>query len=227
MSLPFKTIAIVGSGNVGSTLASSLVEGIADESTKVVLGARNPDKTKAALAEAKKDFLTVLPLADAIAAADVLILATPGAHTDEGIEALAKSLGDVKDKIILDATNPLTEFADGLQVRWTQGTSGGEVLQKCLPDSKVYKCFNTIGREWMVRAKALEGEMDMMYCGPDNAIDGLVAAVGFKPRYVGPIRYARNLEAIAELWIHGAIPPLPAKQLGRDWGFVMRGNPEP
>ena len=30
----------------------------------------------------------------------------------------------------------------------------------------------------------------------------VVAGVGFKPKYVGPIRYARNLEAIAELWIH-------------------------
>ena len=25
-------------------------------------------------------------------------------------------------------------------------------------------------------------------------------------RYVGPIRYARNLEAIAELWIHLTVP---------------------
>jgi predicted dinucleotide-binding enzyme len=28
------------------------------------------------------------------------------------------------------------------------------------------------------------------------------ADVGFKPEYVGPIRAARNLEYMAELWVH-------------------------
>ena len=231
MSFSFETIAVIGGGNVGSTLANSLVQGTADQTPPptVVVGARDPAKTKAALAgmnDAKKD-LTIWSLPDAVAAADLLILATPGGHTDEDIEVIAKSLGDVKGKAIIDATNPLSEFADGLQVRWTQGTSGGEVLQKCLPESKVYKCFNTIGVDWMDRSKALEGGMEMFYCGPDNGIEEVVAAVGFKPRYVGPIRYARNLEAMAELWIHCAIPPLPSKQLGREWGFAMKGNPEP
>ena len=231
MSFSFETIAVIGGGSVGSTLANSLVQGTANltPSPTVLIGARDPAKIKAGLADmdgTKRD-LTVWSVPDAIAAADLLILATPSAHTDEDIEALAKSLGDVKGKIIIDATNPLSEFSSGLQVRWTQGTSGGEVLQKCLPESKVYKCFNTIGVEWMDRSKALEGGMEMLYCGPDNGIEDLVAAVGFKPRYVGPIRYARNLEAMAELWIHCAIPPLPAKQLGREWGFAIKGNPEP
>ena len=34
-------------------------------------------------------------------------------------------------------------------------------------------------------------------------------------RYVGEIRYARNLEAIAELWTHLAIPQIDA---AADWG---------
>ena len=53
-----------------------------------------------------------------------------------------------------------------------------------------------------------------------------IFAVGFKPYYVGPIRYARNLEAIAELSIHCAIPPLPGAHLGLDLTFSMAGNPE-
>ena len=239
MSTSSKTIAVIGGGSVGSTLANSLVQGFsaaaindnpaAQSSPKVVIGARDPAKTQAALAgtDGTKKELTVLPLTEAIAAADVLILATPSVHTDDDIEALAKSLGDVTGKVIIDATNPLSEFSDGLQVRWMQGTSGGEVLQKCLPESKVYKCFNTIGVDWMDRDKALAGGMEMLYCGPDSGIEELVALVGFQPRYVGPIRYARNLEAMAELWIHCAIPPMPAKQLGRDWGFALKGSPEP
>lgn len=229
MSLSSQTIAVIGGGGVGSTLANSLVQ--SKMAGKVVIGARDPSKTKAALAEKDLGHLIVESMPDAIAAADILILAVPGAQTDEGIEAVAQSLkvGDgnnLQGKTIIDATNPLSEFP-GLEVRWKQGTSAGEVFQKCLPDCKVYKCFNTIGVEWMDRQKALEGGMDMLFCGPDSDISELVSAVGFTPRYVGPIRYARNLEAMAELWIHCAIPPLPARQLGRDWGFALKGNPEP
>ena len=46
--------------------------------------------------------------------------------------------------------------------------------------------------------------LDMMFAGsPDAAskaiMSTVISAVGFHPVYVGPIRYSRNLEAIAEL----------------------------
>ena len=39
--------------------------------------------------------------------------------------------------------------------------------------------------------------------------------------YVGPIRYARNLEALAELWIHMGVPGLKggAERMGRSFHF--------
>jgi 8-hydroxy-5-deazaflavin:NADPH oxidoreductase len=219
-SLSSKTVAIVGGGSVGSTLANAI-----DKSGKagtVVIAARHPEKTKQKLAETNMKHLKVEDAATAIAAADILILAVPSVHTDGGIQEMAKSLGDVSGKTIIDATNPLSEFQDGLQVRWPQGTSGGEVLQNLLPDSKVYKAFNTLGVEHMANAQG----KDMLFAGPDDSIADVIAAVGYKPFYVGPIRYARNLEAIAELWIHCAIPPLPAQYHGRDWTFSIAGNPE-
>ena len=49
----------------------------------------------------------------------------------------------------------------------------------------------------------------------------VVSAVGFEPVYVGPIRYARNLEALAELWIHMGVPGLKggAERMGRSFHF--------
>ena len=222
VSLSSKTVTIVGGGGVGSTLASSIDS--SGKAKQVLIAARDPDKTKAALAEKNLSNLKVQSMKDAIEAADILILATPSSHSDEDIQKLAASLGDVSGKTVVDATNPLSPFEDGLQVRWTHETSGGEVLQAALPDAKVYKAFNTLGVEHM-SAEAAAGT-DMMYAGPDNEIDDLVAAVGFNPYYIGPIRYSRNLEAIAELWIHCSIPPLPAKYMGRDWTFAIAGNPE-
>jgi 8-hydroxy-5-deazaflavin:NADPH oxidoreductase len=219
-SLSSKTVAIVGGGNVGSALANALAK--SGKAGAVVVAARNPEKTKAALAEANLAHLTVEPMSSAIASADILILALPSVHSDEAIEEQAKTLGDVSGKTIIDAMNPLNGFQEGLEVRWPQGTSGGEVLAKALPEAKVYKAFNTLGVEHMIDPVG----KDMLFAGPDDAIADVVAAIGYIPYYVGPIRYARNLEAIAELWIHCAIPPLPANYLGRDWTFAVAGNPE-
>ncbi len=47
----------------------------------------------------------------------------------------------------------------------------------------------------------------------------VIAGVGFIPKYVGPIRYARNLEAIAELWIDLGVPFIGQKHgQTEDWG---------
>lgn len=222
--LSTKTIAVVGGGSVGSTLAKALH----GKAKSVVIAARDPERTKGKLADSGlPDTLKIESTATAIASADVLILATPSAHSDEAIQALAASLGDVSKKVVIDATNPLTEFPDGLQIRWAQGTSGGEILQDALPTASVYKAFNTLGVEHMADPNG----KDMMFCGSSDEASkelaaAVVAGVGYKPYYVGPIRYSRNLEAIAELWIHCAIPPLPANYLGRDWTFGISGKTE-
>jgi hypothetical protein len=40
-----------------------------------------------------------------------------------------------------------------------------------------------------------------------------------RPFFVGPIRYAHNLEAIAELWIHMNMPSLGARDMSRMFWF--------
>lgn len=215
-------IAVVGGGSVGSTLAKAL----ADSQREVVIAARDPAKTKAKLEESNLAELKVEDSVKAIQSSDVIILATPSLAEDKDIQELASSLGDVSGKIVIDATNPLDAFQDGLNVRWKQGTSGGEVLATALPTAKVYKSFNTLGVEHMKYAFG----KDMMIAGdPDEkareVAEGVVSSVGFKPFYVGPIRYARNLEAIAELWIHMAIPPLGARNTSRKFWFSISGDP--
>jgi hypothetical protein len=62
------------------------------------------------------------------------------------------------------------------------------------------------------------GPLSMFFAGSLDRKDqaaAVIQAVGFKPHYVGSIRYSRNLEAIAELWIHSALP----RGQGVDWGF--------
>jgi len=221
-------VAVIGAGGVGVTLGDAM----AKNGAEVRYGVRNPDSEKTQKMLQERPPATVAePVVDAVAWADAIVLATPGSPTEEGIKEVAASLGPgTANKVILDATNPLSAFQDGLQVRWGQPTSGGEVLQEALPDAAVYKAFNTIGVEHMAAADGSQvtGEqLTMLFCGSNDAekkelASTIIAKVGFTPVYCGPIRYARNLEAIAELWIHEAI----FNGQGRNFHYQFIKKPE-
>ena len=67
---------------------------------------------------------------------------------------------------------------------------------------------------------ALNGPLNAMFAGPKekrNEAQSLITAVGFRGLYVGPIRYSRNLEAMAELWVHLIVGPGGFTE--EDWGL--------
>ena len=178
---------------------------------------------------------TLASVADACAWCQVAILAIPGSPEDAAIAAAAKSLGPgIKGKVLIDATNPLGPYPE-LEVRWVQGTSCGEVLAAALPDAHVYKAFNTIGAEHMAAADGsrITGQrLTMLIAGAEDqasrrVVEAVVEGVGFLPEWVGPIRYARNLEAIAELWIHLGLPSAGLTKVvwGRDFHFQVIKKP--
>ena len=93
------TIAIIGTGNVGSALA----RGWSRAGHRLVLGVRNPSEAKvAALAQQTK--AEVKAPADAAAAAEVVVLALPW----QAAESAVKTLGALQNKIVIDCMNPLT-----------------------------------------------------------------------------------------------------------------------
>lgn len=74
-----------------------------------------------------------------------------------------------------------------------------------------------------------EEEVLLRIAGPLEGKDlaaRVIAGTGFEPRYVGKIRYARNLEAIAELYIHLGSPLLAdADYWGRNFHFQVLTKP--
>lgn len=73
------------------------------------------------------------------------------------------------------------------------------------------------------------GPLKMMFCGPEEHQEvaaEVISAVGFSPQYIGPMRYARNLEAIGELWVHLAVPPAGSTSVnwGRGFHFEPTGR---
>src|SRR5207237_3166699 len=107
------TIAIIGSGNVGSALA----RGWSRAGQRVVLGARDVSAPKVTTL-ARETRADAKPPAEAAAAADVVVLALPW----QVAEGAVKALGGLKDKIVIDCMNPLS-MQDGKLGRSEEHTS--------------------------------------------------------------------------------------------------------
>jgi predicted dinucleotide-binding enzyme len=187
-------IGIVGSGNVGGTLGRRFAE----SGHEVTFGSRRPDS-----AEAKE--LARIPGArvasprEAAQSSEVIVLATPWPAT----EAALRDLGGLAGKVLLDATNPLTDRYDTIAP--DVPSSGGELVAKWAPGAKVVKIFNTIGYNVMANPSFAAGPATLLYAGDDpgakNVAHDLAAKIGFHPIDAGPLSKSLVLEYFAILWI--------------------------
>ena len=124
-------ILILGAGNMGSALATRLVRA----GHAVQITARTPAKAEAAAAKSGAEAVAV---GQALAANDVVILATGYA---DAVPAL-QSLGSLDGKVVIDITNPLT--ADYMGLTLGHDTSAAEEIAKAFPKAEVAKAFNTL-----------------------------------------------------------------------------------
>jgi predicted dinucleotide-binding enzyme len=155
--------------------------------------------------------------AETAAFADIIVLSTPWPAT----EAAIRSMGSLKGKIILDATNPLAMGPDGLGLEIGHSISGGEKVQGWAVGASVYKTLNSTGFGGMAEPIFNGVKSVMFVAGDDDAhkpkVIDLVGQLGFDAVDAGPLRAARLLEAHAMLWIHLAL----VRGLGRDWAFAL------
>ncbi|KAL4423168.1 hypothetical protein ABPG77_007821 [Micractinium sp. CCAP 211/92] len=215
-------VGVIGAGSVGSTLGRPLV---ASNRFAVKYGTRDPSSEKVATLLASQPGASADTIPATVDWAEVVILATPSwdpSKTREQVQSLAASLGEgIKGKLLIDVVNGLSGWP-ALALGWEGGRSSSELLQEALPDTAVYKAFNTVGVEQLGAPDgSLIGgqQLTMLFAGPAERrgeAEAVITGVGFAPKYVGPIRYARNLDAIAELWIHLSIPG--AGDTPEDWG---------
>ncbi len=138
---------------------------------------------------------------EAVAASEVVLLSTGWAAVEEAL----KAAGEIKDKIVIDCTNPLKPDLSGLAVGTT--TSAGEEVAKLIPYSRVVKAFNTVFAEIYHSETRLFGSRrpTMFFCGDDarakSAVSALANEIGFEPIDAGPLTCARYLEPLAMLII--------------------------
>jgi len=194
------TVAILGNGSVGITLA----QGFASLGYQVIFGTRDvaSDKTRAALQAVPG--ARAASYAEAAQAGHYAVLAVPLGGLEATIEAAGP--GHLAGKLVIDTINAL-DFSTGAPV-WAVGHSDsvGERVQRLLPGAKVVKAFNIITVAHMVHPKLPDGQPDMFIAGNDASakaqVSAWLGAWGWRtPVDMGDIAASRLLEALAMLWI--------------------------
>jgi predicted dinucleotide-binding enzyme len=190
-------IAFLGFGQVGAPLADHLQRA----GHEVTLAARAADGESVQRARARNAALQVADPAAAVAAAEVVFLATPYAANASVLPPLADALAG---KVLVDCTNPVGPgLSHGLQSQ----RSGSADVQALAPRARVVKAFTIYGFENLDdnRFPAANVKPAMMYCGDDAAAKGTVAQLigqlGWEPLDVGGLVQALHLEHMTLLWI--------------------------
>jgi predicted dinucleotide-binding enzyme len=195
-------IGVLGTGNVGRTVASKLVE----VGHEVMLGSRTAGGAAAVewVAEAG-DGASEGSLADAAAFGELVVNATPGGAS---LDALAAAGADhLAGKVLLDIANPIAGGSPPT-LAIANDDSLGERIQRAYPDTRVVKALNTVNRTVMVNPLALGEETNLFICGDDKAAKAQVIEIletfGWLSGDIidlGDITGARGMEMYLILWI--------------------------
>jgi len=165
-------IAVVGGGNIGGTIGEAWARAGHD----VVFASRSPEPPRTAA------------IPDAIAGAEVVLLAIPGA----GVPGLLAEHGGALDgRVVIDATNDIG----------AERLHHAEAYERA-PGARFARAFNSLGYE-LFAEPAIGGDVaDLFWCGPEGAgVEGLVADVGLRPVRVGDIDAIDVVDGVGRLWL--------------------------
>lgn len=201
------TIAIIGSGNVGGTLAKKW----ARAGHKIILGVRDLSsfKGKELL---QLDGIQAQLMEEAVREAQVVLLATPAPMA----VTVAKQLGDVSNKVIIDAMNVV-------KGRGPEGYNNtADALMANLQGGSVVKCFNTTGFNNMEDTHYGAEKLDAFMCGRDIAAKELVRTLALDADFancydIGGSEHFGLMEQFAWFWINLAM----FQGFGREIGFKL------
>jgi predicted dinucleotide-binding enzyme len=187
------TTAIIGVGNIGSSVARHLVAG----GESVVLTAKDESRAQK-LAEELGPLARAASVEDAISGADTVLLAVWLDTMRELIPAYANLL---TGKVVIDPSNPIGFDASGQMMRTLpEGESSGSVVAALLPAGTRYvKAFGSLGADALAASANRDPRAVLFYATDDDAaektIGRLIRAAGFEPWKAGGVASAGRIEA--------------------------------
>jgi len=184
-------IAIIGTGNVGGALATAW----AGAGHRVFLGVRNLQDQKVIALTAGGPLITVHAPAEAVRDAEAVLFAIP----PNALRQILDNLGDLKGKVLIDATNSVRTKAG-------EFASVADALRAWTESADVVKCFNTTGFNVMENPRFGEVAADMFMASSSarakEIARRLAQDAGFAECYdLGGDDRIALLESLAGIWI--------------------------
>jgi predicted dinucleotide-binding enzyme len=192
-------VGILGSGDVGKTLASGFLK----HGHEVMIGTRTPDKL--AGWQQKNPLGRVSSFDDAAKFGELIVLAVKGVAAKDALAGAGAA--NLARKIVIDATNPIADAApvNGVLKFFTDlNESLMERLQREFTGARFVKAFNSVGSACMVNPEFRGGIPTMFICGNDDAaktvVTGILAQFGWETADMGQAEAARAIEPLCMLW---------------------------
>ncbi|TMI94854.1 MAG: DNA-binding protein [Bacteroidetes bacterium] len=209
-------VGIIGSGIVGQVLAKAFKA----EGYEVTLGTRNTSKEDVVKFN-KVTNIAIATFEEVAKQAQVIVLATKGSGAEEAIKLAG--INNFSNKVVIDATNPISETvapSNGVIHFFTSlEESLMERIQKLIPEAKVVKAFNSVGNAFMYKPKFPGGTPTMFICGNDDraktVVKDFLILFGWETEDMGQIEAARAIEPLAILW---CIPGF----IGNQWTHAFK-----
>jgi 8-hydroxy-5-deazaflavin:NADPH oxidoreductase len=190
------TIGLIGSGNIGGTVARLAVGAGYD----VVLSNRRGPETLAGLVSELGPHARAATAAEAAAAGDLVVVSVPlKAYREVPVEPLA-------GKVVIDTNNYYPQRDGDIAELDDESTTTAELLQAHLPQSQVVKGFNNIYFERLAALPRPAGSPErstLPIAGDDadakRAVTAFLDAIGYDAYDAGPLaegwRFQRDTPA--------------------------------
>ena len=217
-------VTIVGAGRLAEGLAVRALAGghrlritdrepVKADALSVSLAARI---SHGGAANDESSSLSVSTISEAVAGADMVILALP---YPEGRIVAREQGAALSGVTVVDTCNPV-DFSTFDSLLTSPGMSAAEEIAAASPRASVVKAFNTTFASALVAGSVGGLPLDVFIAGDDERAKGQVAALvrdgGMRPVDTGPLRRARELEAFQLLHMTLQGP------LGLDWASAIK-----
>jgi 8-hydroxy-5-deazaflavin:NADPH oxidoreductase len=193
------TTAVIGTGGLGSVIASLLASGGED------LRLSSADSESARMLAAKVGPAAVVAVdnRDALRGAGAVVLALRFTVLKSVIDEVADSLSG---KVVVVPSNPLSTDAQGKVFRvLPEGQSSGEVVAGWLPaGARLAMAFGSMSRDVLESASRRSPEPAALFYATDDDRAGeevgrLIRAAGFEPVKIGGVEQSGRLEVGGDL----------------------------
>lgn len=195
-------IAVVGTGNIGSTLGTAFAAAGHD----VVFGSRGPSRDEAAAGPSATS-ARVADIAESLDGAEVVVLALPGGAVADFVRDHGEHLAGV---LVVDAANSI-------------GAGGPahhhDLVTSAAPTARYARAFNTLGFENMQNPRFGSERADMFFsceAQDEPVVESLIEAVGLRPVYVGAGQHD-VVDGLLRLWFALSV----GQRRGRRLAFRM------